>query len=66
VAMAAMQVTNAGSDAQVAEAQRILKDTRRNLYRILAAEDDTENTGQAGPAGPGGSSSAGDAGGERG
>jgi len=66
VAMAAMQVTNAGSDAQVAEAQRILKDTRRNLYRILAAEDDTEDTGQAGPGGPGGSSSAGDAGGERG
>src|ERR1700733_3888244 len=41
LAMAAMQVTHAGSDAQVAEAQRILKDTRRSLYRILAA-DETE------------------------
>ena len=40
LAMAAMQVTHAGSDAQVAEAQRILKDTRRNLYRILAADDE--------------------------
>ena len=49
LAMAAMQVTNAGSDAQVAEAQRILKDTRRNLYRILAAEEDPEEARQAEP-----------------
>jgi DNA-binding PadR family transcriptional regulator len=46
LAMAAMQVTNAGSDTQVAEAQRILKDTRRSLYRILAAD---EEAGQADP-----------------
>ena len=46
LAMAAMQVTHAGSDAQVAEAQRILKDTRRSLYRILAADD--ENDGSSG------------------
>jgi hypothetical protein len=40
LAMAAMQVTQAGSDAQVTEAQRILKDTRRSLYRILAADEE--------------------------
>ncbi|MGH3156550.1 MAG: hypothetical protein ACRDNF_08270, partial [Streptosporangiaceae bacterium] len=44
--MAAMQVTHAGSDAQIAQAQRILKDTRRSLYRILAA-DDSGDAGQA-------------------
>jgi hypothetical protein len=47
VAMAAMQVTNAGSDAQITQAQRILKDTRRNLYRILAAEEDGAEAGEA-------------------
>jgi DNA-binding PadR family transcriptional regulator len=41
LAMAAMQVTSAGSDAQVAEAKRILSNTRRSLYRILATEEDT-------------------------
>jgi DNA-binding PadR family transcriptional regulator len=55
LAMAAMQVTSAGTDAQVAEAQKILSDTRRNLYRILAAED-APQTGEdgtdAGPADP--------------
>jgi DNA-binding PadR family transcriptional regulator len=40
LAMAAMQVTNAGSDAQITEAQRILTETRRSLYRILAADDE--------------------------
>ena len=44
LAMAAMQVTHAGSDAQVSEAQRILKDTRRSLYRILAADDEAEES----------------------
>jgi len=58
VAMAAMQVTNAGSEAQAAKAQRILKDTRRNLYRILAAEEDAEETGQAGQPEPGGGDAA--------
>jgi DNA-binding PadR family transcriptional regulator len=69
VAMAAMQVTNAGSDAQITQAQRILKDTRRNLYRILAAEEDGEEAGQAGqaePGSPGDAGSASDAAGERG
>lgn len=49
LAMAAMQVTSAGSEAQVAKAQRILKDTRRNLYRILAADEDPEDAGETGP-----------------
>jgi DNA-binding PadR family transcriptional regulator len=55
LAMAAMQVTSAGTDAQVAEAKKILSDTRRNLYRILAAEDAGQETGQeAEEGGPGG------------
>jgi hypothetical protein len=44
-----MQVTQAGSDAQIAEAQGILKNTRRSLYRILAADDDAGDAGEAGP-----------------
>ena len=36
VAAATMQVTHAGSEAQVAEARTILADARRALYRILA------------------------------
>ncbi len=56
LAMAAMQVTQAGSEAQVAEAQRILKNTRRGLYRILADEDEAE-AGQGEP-GPGGDDAA--------
>jgi DNA-binding PadR family transcriptional regulator len=51
LAMAAMQVTHAGSDAQIAEAQRILKDTRRGLYRILAADDESDETGPGAPSG---------------
>jgi DNA-binding PadR family transcriptional regulator len=50
VAMAAMQVVHAGSESQIAEAQRVLKDTRRSLYRILAADDDAgADEEQAGP-----------------
>ena len=41
VMMAAMQVAQAGTDAQVAEARQILTDARRALYRILA-EDEPE------------------------
>jgi hypothetical protein len=44
VAMAAVQVVSAGSDAQAAQARQLLTDTRKALYRILAA-DDEETTG---------------------
>ena len=40
VAMAAVQVTQVGSDPQVAQAHKILTDARRSLYRILAADDE--------------------------
>jgi DNA-binding PadR family transcriptional regulator len=49
LAMAAMQVTSAGSEAQVAEAQQILSDTRRRLYRILAADEGEADAGRAEP-----------------
>ncbi len=44
LAAAAMQVTMAGDDAQIARAKEILNQARRDLYRILADEDpaDTE------------------------
>jgi DNA-binding PadR family transcriptional regulator len=44
VAMATVQVAQAGSPAQVQQASKILADTRKALYRILAA--DNEETGQ--------------------
>lgn len=40
VAMAAFQVISAGSDAQAAQARKLLTDTRKSLYRILAADED--------------------------
>jgi hypothetical protein len=36
VGMAFFQVLNAGSEAQIAEAGKVLAETRRSLYRILA------------------------------
>jgi DNA-binding PadR family transcriptional regulator len=39
VAVAVTQVAQAGSAAQVTQAGKILADTRRALYRILAADD---------------------------
>lgn len=39
VAMAAMQVAQAGSNKQIAEARQLLADVRRQLYRILAEDD---------------------------
>jgi DNA-binding PadR family transcriptional regulator len=39
VTAALMQVAFAGSDAQVEEAKKVLADTRRALYRILAEDD---------------------------
>jgi DNA-binding PadR family transcriptional regulator len=41
VVMATVQVAQAGSSAQVQQASKILADTRKALYRILAADDDT-------------------------
>jgi DNA-binding PadR family transcriptional regulator len=40
VAMAAFQVISAGTDAQAAQARKVLTDTRKALYRILAADED--------------------------
>lgn len=45
VAAAAMQVTHAGTDEQCAEARKVLINTRRELYRLLAEGDD--GVGQA-------------------
>jgi len=42
VAMAAMQVAQAGTEQQTAHAQKLLKDVRRSLYRILAEDDDAD------------------------
>ena len=40
VMMATVQVAQAGSPAQVQQASKILADTRKALYRILAADDE--------------------------
>ncbi|HTX27124.1 MAG TPA: PadR family transcriptional regulator [Streptosporangiaceae bacterium] len=40
VTMATMQVAQAGTPAQVKQASKILADTRKALYRILAADDE--------------------------
>jgi DNA-binding MarR family transcriptional regulator len=39
IAMATMQVAQAGSHGQIAEARRLLADVRRKLNRILAEDD---------------------------
>jgi DNA-binding PadR family transcriptional regulator len=39
IGLAAMQVVEAGSEAQVEEARKILTDSRRSLYRILAEDE---------------------------
>jgi DNA-binding PadR family transcriptional regulator len=41
VAMAAVQVVGAGTDAQAAQARQLLTDTRKALYRILASDDES-------------------------
>ncbi|HEY1616497.1 MAG TPA: PadR family transcriptional regulator [Streptosporangiaceae bacterium] len=38
--MAAFQVISAGTEAQQAQARKVLTDTRKSLYRILAADED--------------------------
>jgi DNA-binding PadR family transcriptional regulator len=40
VGMAAFQVISAGTDAQAAQARKVLTDARKSLYRILAADED--------------------------
>jgi DNA-binding PadR family transcriptional regulator len=47
VMMATVQVAQAGTPAQVQQASKILADTRKALYRILAADEDTEQDTQA-------------------
>ncbi|HEY2518747.1 MAG TPA: PadR family transcriptional regulator [Streptosporangiaceae bacterium] len=44
VLMAVSQVSQAGSAAQVKQAGQVLTDTRRSLYRILAADDDEDGS----------------------
>ena len=44
VAAAAWQVAQAGTESQVAQARRILAETRRSLYRILADDEDGDDT----------------------
>jgi DNA-binding PadR family transcriptional regulator len=47
VGLAFVQVLHAGSDAQIAEAGRVLADTRRALYRILAEGEPEAKPGSA-------------------
>ena len=47
VHVAAFQVLSAGTDTQLAEARKILAQTRRSLYRILAEDDAGQETGVA-------------------
>ena len=37
--MAVMQVMQAGTEAQVEEARKILTDSRRSLYKLLAEDE---------------------------
>jgi DNA-binding PadR family transcriptional regulator len=45
VAMAAFQVVSAGTESQVGQAREVLTDTRKALYRLLAADDDDAAAG---------------------
>jgi DNA-binding PadR family transcriptional regulator len=40
VAMAAFQVVSAGTEGQISQARQVLTDTRKALYRLLAADDE--------------------------
>lgn len=46
--LAAIQVVSAGTEAQLAEARKVLTQARRALYRILAEDNDNDNA-DAGP-----------------
>jgi len=51
VMMAAFQVASAGTETQAAQARKILADTRKSLYRVLAADgQDEPEAGAARPA----------------
>jgi hypothetical protein len=49
IGTAAKQVAKVGTGSQVAEARKVLADTRRRLYLILAEADagDEQDTGQS-------------------
>src|SRR5579875_1006480 len=47
VMVAVMQVNQAGSAAQIKQAAKVLTDTRRALYRILAADGEDEESDSA-------------------
>jgi hypothetical protein len=40
--MAAFQVVSAGTESQAAQARQVLTDARKALYRLLAADDESE------------------------
>jgi DNA-binding PadR family transcriptional regulator len=46
VAMAAVQVVSAGTDAQAAQARQLLTDARKALYRILASDEESTGDGE--------------------
>jgi hypothetical protein len=46
--MPTVQVAQAGSPTQVQQASKILADTRKALYRILAADDEEAGEGSKG------------------
>jgi DNA-binding PadR family transcriptional regulator len=48
VAIAVMQVAGTGTEPQIAEARRLLTQTRRQLYGILAADEPTSTTQSGG------------------
>ena len=50
IGMALFQLTHSGTEAQQAEAEQVLADTRKALYRILA-EDARSRRGRSSPAG---------------
>ena len=45
VAMAAFQVVSVGTEAQAGQARQLLTETRKALYRILAADDEETSSG---------------------
>ena len=62
LSMAAFQVVSAGTDAQQAQARKVLADARKSLYRILAADEDEAADGDdaGGAEESGGETAAGD------